>query len=366
MNKLKNLYSLKNGIGEYIKTKAVYFIIGAIGFIPLLIIILVTLVLLTLASIFSSSFPSMENGTPDIDEYLKIYDVYEKAEQKTYKEEKIHTNIPLMITVDLYLSENNFNKIDVKNVQEESDSMIAPKGYILHEDINNDHLITKEIKELEDTNKNDILDINVKSNKKQLKPGYDYVKERLEKEGKWSSFQSDYNSNMEYFLNLYKAQVYFIDKLGVLGIPIEEPYTITAGFNSEDDVHGGNHNGVDFVYTGEEIPYALATENGEVIMSNKTCPSPGGGLGDMCGLSPFLGGGNFVVIKHKVKDTVFYSLYAHMEEVLVDEGDKVEKGDRLGIEGSSGNSTGKHLHFSIFDENFNFYDPMKFLKRENN
>jgi murein DD-endopeptidase MepM/ murein hydrolase activator NlpD len=54
--------------------------------------------------------------------------------------------------------------------------------------------------------------------------------------------------------------------------------------------------------------------------------------------------GNYVVISH---GNGFSTLYAHLSKRSVKEGDKVQKGQVLGLTGSTGNSTGPHLHFEI-------------------
>lgn len=58
------------------------------------------------------------------------------------------------------------------------------------------------------------------------------------------------------------------------------------------------------------------------------------------------GGGNMAVIRHS---DGHLSGYAHMvNEPLVKKGDKVKVGQIIGFVGSTGNSTGPHLHFEIF------------------
>jgi len=56
------------------------------------------------------------------------------------------------------------------------------------------------------------------------------------------------------------------------------------------------------------------------------------------------GYGNFVTIYHP-DGTV--TLYAHMSEMLCSYGDWVEQGEVIGLVGSTGWSTGPHLHFEI-------------------
>ena len=57
--------------------------------------------------------------------------------------------------------------------------------------------------------------------------------------------------------------------------------------------------------------------------------------------------GNVIVIKHLWKGHVLHSVYAHLEKIEVQVGDLVKEGDRIATMGSTGNSTGSHLHFQI-------------------
>ena len=56
--------------------------------------------------------------------------------------------------------------------------------------------------------------------------------------------------------------------------------------------------------------------------------------------------GKFIVIKHPNN---LATLYAHLSLIKVKEGQKVEKGEIIGFSGSSGFSTGPHLHFTVYD-----------------
>jgi murein DD-endopeptidase MepM/ murein hydrolase activator NlpD len=58
------------------------------------------------------------------------------------------------------------------------------------------------------------------------------------------------------------------------------------------------------------------------------------------------GYGQFVVIDHNID---YMTLYAHLDEIFVTEGQVVGQGEVLGTVGSTGNSTGPHLHFEIRD-----------------
>lgn len=67
--------------------------------------------------------------------------------------------------------------------------------------------------------------------------------------------------------------------------------------------------------------------------------------------------GNHVVINH---GDGFSSLYAHMDYYVVSAGDYVTQGQLIGYVGSTGNSTGNHLHFTIF-YNGEDVNPMNYL-----
>ncbi len=56
----------------------------------------------------------------------------------------------------------------------------------------------------------------------------------------------------------------------------------------------------------------------------------------------------------------FSSLYAHMDYFVVSNGEYVHQGDVIGYVGSTGNSTGNHLHFTIM-YNGDDVNPMKYL-----
>lgn len=61
--------------------------------------------------------------------------------------------------------------------------------------------------------------------------------------------------------------------------------------------------------------------------------------------------GNLVVIDHgTIRGRQITSAYAHQSERLVAEGDIVRAGQLIGRVGSTGNSTGPHLHFEIRED----------------
>ncbi len=57
------------------------------------------------------------------------------------------------------------------------------------------------------------------------------------------------------------------------------------------------------------------------------------------------GYGNFIVIQHA---RGYQSLYGHWSAILVHKGQRVAQGQKIGLIGTTGRSTGPHLHFSIY------------------
>ena len=71
------------------------------------------------------------------------------------------------------------------------------------------------------------------------------------------------------------------------------------------------------------------------------------------------GYGNLIVIEHQGNMETYY---AHLSEIYVNVGDIVKKDDIIGTVGSTGNSTGPHLHFELRVDN-EPVDPVKYIKQ---
>ncbi|WP_246663314.1 M23 family metallopeptidase [Rhizobium sp. WL3] len=116
---------------------------------------------------------------------------------------------------------------------------------------------------------------------------------------------------------------------------------ITSRFGNRPDPFFGGlamHAGIDFrAPTGTEI---RSTGSGKVVKA------------------AFSGGyGNMVEIDHGLGLT---TRFGHMSRILVGEGDTVEPGQIIGLSGSTGRSTGPHLHYEV-RRNGDPVDPMRFL-----
>jgi murein DD-endopeptidase MepM/ murein hydrolase activator NlpD len=71
------------------------------------------------------------------------------------------------------------------------------------------------------------------------------------------------------------------------------------------------------------------------------------------------GYGEMIVIDHGFG---WQTLYAHLNQVNVSCGQEVLKGEVIGLMGSTGRSTGPHLHFEMRSDEYGRVNPWNFLE----
>lgn len=114
-----------------------------------------------------------------------------------------------------------------------------------------------------------------------------------------------------------------------LRYPLAKQARISSGFNPRRlnpvTKRVTPHNGVDFaVSRGTQI---LSVGEGEVVIAKYSGSA-----------------GNYIAIRHGRQYT---TKYMHLDKILVKAGQKVKKGDIIGLSGNTGRSTGPHLHFEL-------------------
>jgi murein DD-endopeptidase MepM/ murein hydrolase activator NlpD len=74
--------------------------------------------------------------------------------------------------------------------------------------------------------------------------------------------------------------------------------------------------------------------------------------------------GVHVTLEHNVDGVIFRSSYAHMQtgSMTLSMGDTVTRGQVLGLVGSTGQSNGAHLHFTIQDSSGSFINPLPWMQ----
>ena len=121
--------------------------------------------------------------------------------------------------------------------------------------------------------------------------------------------------------------------------PTDSKYitSTVGGRESPGGIGSTNHKGTDIGRVGYTSPI-YAAKAGTVIVSQYSNAY-----------------GHYIVISHGSGNT---TLYAHLSSRKVKVGDVVKQGQTIGISGSTGNSTGPHLHFEVM-ENGEIINPLK-------
>lgn len=127
------------------------------------------------------------------------------------------------------------------------------------------------------------------------------------------------------------------------GVPLaSDDFVVTSSFGYRLDPFGSGqvlfHSGIDLgAPFGKDV---LASSDGVVYE---------------VGFNP-AGLGNYVYIKHETDDGIIYTAYGHMmdDSIVVEKNEIVVKGQKIGQVGSTGSSTGSHLHFMIMKNKISF------------
>lgn len=117
---------------------------------------------------------------------------------------------------------------------------------------------------------------------------------------------------------------------------------ITSGYGVRRDPFTGKsafHYGIDIA--GNSGDAVLAAADGMVVETGSDASQ-----------------GNYVTLAHR---NGIRTVYMHLSRIIVDADERVEKGEKIGTIGSTGRSTGPHLHFEIID-NGRHVDPLQYLR----
>lgn len=120
-----------------------------------------------------------------------------------------------------------------------------------------------------------------------------------------------------------------------LASPFHEPFVVSSPFDAPREY--GKHEGCDYVATsqqGNELIHCGYDGTVDIVAYSAT------------------GYGKYVRVKHVRNGGVFYTYYCHLDTQLVAVGNAVKTGDPLGEVGSTGNSTGPHVHITLRVPNY--------------
>ena len=140
----------------------------------------------------------------------------------------------------------------------------------------------------------------------------------------------------------------FINPNTGLQWPVSGFFRISAGFQSNDAVHKGHHNGIDIAGGGIAGQPIRAVADGYVTLVHNGCTHNYKKYGNCCGN----GYGNYCTVNHGTlningSSANYVAYYAHASKIIVSNGQYVKQGDILGYVGTTGWSTGYHLHFGM-------------------
>jgi len=131
--------------------------------------------------------------------------------------------------------------------------------------------------------------------------------------------------------NLHELQAYFEDQKTLLAcVPSAWPTRgwVTSDFGDRDDP-----------YTSQKTPHAgmdIAAPHGKAV------EAPAEGTVLFAGVEG--GYGNVIVVDH---GHGIRTRYGHLSRLMVKAGEKVKRGQQMGAVGSTGRSTGSHLHYEV-------------------
>ncbi len=135
--------------------------------------------------------------------------------------------------------------------------------------------------------------------------------------------------------------------------PVPGYYGISSGYGSR---WGTIHRGIDIAGGGISGKKVVAVADGVIVKHYNSCKHNYGKSGS-CGCGG--GYGNYITINHGTKDGKTYlAIYAHLSRTALS-GGTVKKGQTIGYVGSTGWSTGFHLHYGI-SVNGSWVNPMNY------
>ncbi|BBI36109.1 murein hydrolase activator EnvC family protein [Cohnella abietis] len=131
-------------------------------------------------------------------------------------------------------------------------------------------------------------------------------------------------------------------KGGKLGMPLKSEYRLSSEFGYR--IHPITH--TKKLHTGMD----MAAPKGTPVYAAET--------GVVTIAQSWSGYGNCIIIDH---GGGLWTLYGHLSSILVKKGETVKRGEKIGLVGSTGQSTGNHLHFEV-RKNSEPVNPAPYLK----
>ena len=142
----------------------------------------------------------------------------------------------------------------------------------------------------------------------------------------------------------------------------------TWRFVYDSSIHGSHRTGRQQVPIGDgdykvemNSPKLEYSEMGKLQEVVRTLRHAGAVVNGSCGMHVHVDASKHIKISHN--DT-FDTLYAHCSSICVTVGQEVKQGEVIGYVGTTGNSTGNHLHFEVW-QNGERTDALRHFKNKN-
>lgn len=336
-------------------------LIAAGGWVAVAIIVLMCLIGLLLGSVFGVFFSGEDTGTgramPSVvseltaDFYSKVEDIKDKNEHDMVDMEAMSIRWPEVLAVyAVKVNTDTDNPAEVVTL--DADKVEKLRG-VLHDMVSLSHSLKTETQERTITTKDEngediesaesieITTLTIKLAQKSADAmAIQYGFSKTQKEQIQELLSPDYASLWAQLLGGYTVgrgefgmpDASHVPK-DIFSWPLSSGYSISSSFGYRQDPFTGEtkwHSGTD-IAAPEGTPI-LAAADGVVVLAN--------------GIDAWGGGyGYHVKIQH---DGTHSTLYAHCSKIAVVVGQEVRQGEVIGFVGTTGNSTGYHLHFEIW------------------
>lgn len=190
------------------------------------------------------------------------------------------------------------------------------------------NMLKSQVSRLEKKEEDVALLTGTRSNKEQKSEGFDFTEMNGDKLGR---YLQDREQIFQKFQALVNSKKNVFDYVPVVK-PVLGPSSISLSYGMSKDPFTGKtkmHYGADFI-SHDDAPI-IATASGTVVKTET---------------SPLWG--KRVVIRH---GNGIETIYAHLGSIQVGSGRQVKRGDVIGVMGTSGLSTGPHVHYEIVINN---------------
>ena len=158
--------------------------------------------------------------------------------------------------------------------------------------------------------------------------------------------------------NIEENKDYLVVSTGHFNFPLKSEFTVTSFFNEQRTVYGesNTHNGWDLAVPAQTPVYSVCDGVVEKVNFTQDSNLPYDQSGNSVG--------NTITLKcDSDYDETYYVIFAHLypNSAKVKEGDAVSHWTQVASAGTTGYSTGNHLHYQVENENRELVDGMQLI-----